>query len=281
MSCVVFPECTDYQKGPLCYACGVELCKKRRCHRKKRCPRGYSVEHIPPKAFFEQNKNIETIISNPVISEITVPSCSLCNHQASKSDEYFVRYIVILAAAYSPIADEILHKIGDKWRKNKKISREFSQAQHGFCDIQTPSGIIIGRQHTVTIPKKHLRHIYACLDKIAKALYYKHTGKYISNHMNLSWSNVLLHMRVTRLEITPLNPSMLSLIKTAFASMDTERSENGMTAIIRHRSLQNNLFRYAFLNLTFQNGDDWPIVFLSFYDSAQFIYLLDEKEENS
>lgn len=63
--------------------------------------------------------------------------------------------------------------------------------------------------------------------------------------------------------------------------MDTERSENGMTAIIRHRSLQNNLFRYAFLNLTFQNGDDWPIVFLSFYDSAQFIYLLDEKEENS
>lgn len=279
MSKPVFPECTDYQKGALCYACGLELCNKQRCGRKQRCPRGYSVEHIPPKAFFSQNKNIKGITSNPINSEITVPSCSPCNHQASKSDEYFVRYIVILAAAYSSIADEVLCRTRDKWHKNKKISREFSQAQHGFYDIRTPTGIVVTRSHAVTLPREHGVHFYECLKKIVRGLYYKHENKCLNKPVKLAWSSSLFLKRGFGLQTEPLNPEMLQVLQTAFASEDLERTENGMRALVRHRSLQNDLFRYAFLNLTFQNGDDWPIIFLSFYDSAQFIYLLDEKTE--
>lgn len=281
MSGSIFPECADFQKGPLCYSCGLELCNKRRCGRKQRCPRGCSVEHIPPKAFFSQHKHIKGITSNPIISEITVSSCFPCNQKASKSDEYFIRYIVILASAYSPIANEILCKTRDKWRKNKKISREFSQAKHGFYDIQTPSGIVVAHRHAVTLPQEHSDRFYECLHKIVKGLYYKHEGKCLNKPVKLAWASSLFRKRGFGLQTEPLNPEMLHVLKTAFASEDLERTENGMRALVRHRSLQNNLFRYAFLNLKFQNGDEWPIVFLSFYDSAQFIYLLDEKEENT
>lgn len=205
-------------------------------------PRGCSVEHIPPNAFFEQNKHI---ISKPLISEITVPSCFPCNQKASQSDEYFVRYIVLTSALYSPIAKKVFDKNKSKWFKNKKIGREFLHAPHGFLDIRTPTGIIIDRQYVIKLPKEHVANFYKCLDKIAKAIYYKHEGKVPQSPLRRAWINALFREVNLSVQTNPLSLALLVLLQSVFVSDDIERNEGGC----RFRPVTVPLFTEQFVQI--------------------------------
>ena len=280
MSGLVFPECPDYAEGEHCYSCNLILCDKKRCGRKNRCSRGCSKEHIPPKAFFSQNKKILTVKQNPPVEEITVPSCFPCNAKASKSDEYFVRYIVLLALDRSSHAQVLFRKNQSAWRKNKKMLREFQQSRLRKYDLCTPGNIIVGKKHAATLPPAPQEQFYKCMDKILKGLYYKHMGKCLMAPVLLVWATGMYETRGHSLIIPPLPQRTIEVLRNAFVSEDIEWEEDGILLKIKTRNLQNNLFRYAFMYTNTAEHKEFLFVFLSFFDAAQFIYLLDENLTN-
>lgn len=280
MSELVFPECPDYAAGEHCYNCNLILCARKRCNRKKYCSRGCSKEHIPPQAFFAQNKKFLTVRQNPPVQEITVPSCFPCNANASESDEYFVRYIVLVALDRSLYAQVLFKKNKSAWLKNKKMLRGFQQSRLRKYDLCTPENIIVGEKHAVTLPSAHQEQFYKCMDKIVKGLYYKHMGKCLTAPVSLVWATGMYETRVHSLIVPPLPQKTIEVLKNAFASEDIEREEDGILLKIKTRSLQNNLFRYAFMYTNTADHKEILFVFLSFFDAAQFIYVLDENLTN-
>ncbi len=274
MSGPIYPNCPNFTLGEHCYNCGVQLCSKIKCGRKNRCPAGYTKEHIPPKSFFEINKIIDSIDSNPPISDITVPSCLVCNNKASINDEYFVRYIVIMSAVRVEFPNKLLKETIRKFKRNQALIKEFSQAPYNMVDMVTPNNILVAKTQAIKMPEKHKIGFFACLEKIVKGLYYKHLGHVLTQNIHLAWTNSVFLAEGNILKIPFLPDNLVDILRTAFKEQYTERREGTLFLKVVNKGFQTNNFRYAFIFLRNQDGEEYLIVFLSFYEQSEFIYVL-------
>ena len=138
-------NCKDYvNKGKICYSCGKLLCENSKCKEQRYCKISKTLDHIPPKGLFEQNKGYPNIISNPEKNKITVPCCRECNNTYSKDEEPFLFYITLIAARYSKVAEYALQSNRFKSiEKNKAMGKLFFSNMKGSIDIKTKSGIYV------------------------------------------------------------------------------------------------------------------------------------------
>ena len=50
-------NCKEFiNKGKICYSCGKPLCENNNCKKKQHCPISKTLDNIPPRGLFEQNK---------------------------------------------------------------------------------------------------------------------------------------------------------------------------------------------------------------------------------
>ena len=128
----IHSNCTDYiNKGEICYSCGKQLCGHNNCKKKQICEISETLDHIPPKGLFEQNKGYPNIISNPEKNKITVPCCRECNNTYSKDEENFLLYITLLSAKYSEIAEYALKTRYRTLDNNNQLGRNYVNNMKG------------------------------------------------------------------------------------------------------------------------------------------------------
>lgn len=108
-------------------------------------------DHVPPKLIFPK----------PRPRLITVPACSICNHQASKDDEYF-RLVSVLEEKSGEhtsavgIQGSVLRSLERSEAKGLKTS---FQQQINYFDIVTEAGIYLGTSLGYEVDRSRLNRV--------------------------------------------------------------------------------------------------------------------------
>jgi len=137
-----------HDKGD-CYLCGAPATTR---------------DHIPPLGVFPEPRPTDLI---------TVPACSICNHDRSLHDEYF-RVVVAAGSRDSPQSIALLHqRIIPRMRKTPALIVEFMRSVQRV-DVHSADGIYLGRAPAFSFD--HPR-IQAVIDKIVRGLFFKRTKR--------------------------------------------------------------------------------------------------------
>ena len=270
-------NCKDYvNKEKFCYSCGKLLCENNKCKRQPHCKISKTLDHIPPKGLFEQNKGYPNIISNPEKSRITVPCCRECNNTYSKDEENFLIYITMIAAAKgNKIAEYALKNRYKTLDNNKKLGRNYFGNMKGNIYMPTESGIlekgiVFGLNRNIEV--ESIRKI---LTKIVRGFYYKYTNKILSKEVFWLADNVFymkkgLHYYL-RNPIPEYSKPLLEELNKCNGIISSKKDFNRM-ATFYNEQIESNVFNYSFIR--FQNEatslDDVLFV-LKFYNDAEFI----------
>ncbi len=125
-----------------------------------------SVEHVPPKCLFPEKKDAEGIDYR--INLITVPSCDVHNMATSKDDEYLMAVVVSHfennAVAHKHAGTKVLRSL---IKNNGSLARR-------ILDGSRPASV--NEQETRAL-KIETKRIYGEIEKIGRALHFKHFGK--------------------------------------------------------------------------------------------------------
>lgn len=120
-------------------------------------------EHIPARNLY---KDIGKL--NP----ITVPSCSECNKNFSKDEEYF-RNVMTSIQYENSISAGALFETTVKRSMQRKPSLGFSIFnQMSLIDIYCPSGVYMGRKTAWKLTQEDHGRIFRVLDKYIKGLFF-------------------------------------------------------------------------------------------------------------
>ena len=271
-------NCTDYiNKGKICYSCGKLLCENNKCKRQPHCKISKTLDHIPPKGLFEQNKGYPNIISNPEKNKITVPCCKECNNKYSKDEETFLFYITLIAARYSKIADYALKSNRFKsFKKNKAMRNLFFSNMRGPIDINTKSGIYVERGVIFGLNKdKEIASIQNILKKIVKGFYYKYTKTFLDKEVYYGEDNIFLrtddgfHYKTKNVIYANEKKTIYNLL----ADNKTVYDENSNSKIeVYGENIKSDIFYYGFIMPQNEKGQSERLLFvLRFYNSVEFI----------
>ena len=274
----IYLNCKDYViKGKICYSCGKQLCGHNNCKKKQICEILETLDHIPPKGLFEQNKGYPNIISNPERQKITVPCCRECNNTYSKDEENFLIYITMIAAAKGNKIAE--YALKDRYRtldNNKKLGRNYVNNIKCKIDIATKSGIYIEPGVMFEISKnKEIESINKILKKMVKGFYYKYTGKKLNKEV-LYFADNAFYMK-KGVNYHPKNP-IPKEIKPLLDELDKGnriiRSTKDLNRIATfyNDNIDSDVFSYSFIR--FQNkttSSDDVLFVLKFYNNVKFI----------
>lgn len=266
--------CKNYIKGQICYSCGKPLCENYKCKEQRYCKISKTLDHIPPKGLFKQNKGYPNIISNPEKQKITVPCCRECNNLYSKDEENFLIYITMIAAAKgSKIAEYALKNRYRTLDKNKLLARNYINNIKGKVDITTKSGIYIEPGVIFGINKnKEIESIQKILKKMVKGFYYQLTNKYLEKEVHCCYDNVFYKINMINAcfekdsipeQIKPL----LNETKKGNKILISEKDHN-KKIVFYNKEIQSDIFSYSFIN--FENKNCIAFVF-KFYDNLEFI----------
>jgi hypothetical protein len=125
-----------------------------------------SKEHVPPKCFFPEQKDIPTGMDYRK-NLVTVPSCREHNMRTSKDDEYLLAVVITHyqnnQAAYNHFMSKILRGLN----RNSHLAQRI---------VKSSTPIVIGGQSTAILNAESER-INSELKKIACGIYYHHFGK--------------------------------------------------------------------------------------------------------
>lgn len=250
-------NCKDYVKGPLCYACGVYTCIKKKCKNKKECPLFYTIEHIPPRAIFEQLKKVSTSLRNPNKDEITTTACSKCNNEYSKYDQIFVTYTALIAANLRPdILELALYNIKNNFSKDRKT---FNAIKNSFI----ASNVNNSKISIIAPPREHYFALKKVLIKIARGFYYKHTSQILEQELKY----IIDNSRIQKDSIFS-NLDIHNAINDLFTS--EYMCENGIKQI--SKNIQNRVFSYAIIeNLKAKDGEAKVMFIFKFYDAWEVV----------
>lgn len=270
-------NCKDYvNKEKICYSCGKLLCENNKCKRQPHCKISKTLDHIPPKGLFEQNKGYPNIISNPEKNKITVPCCRECNNTYSKDEENFLLYITMIAAAKgNKIAEYALRNRYRTLDNNKKLGRNYVNNMKGNTYMPTESGIlekgiVFGLNRNIEV--ESIRKI---LTKIVRGFYYKYTNKILSKEVFWLADNVFymkkgLHYYL-RNPIPEYSKPLLEELNKCNGIISSKKDFNRM-ATFYNEQIESNVFNYSFIR--FQNETtslDDVLFVLKFYNDAEFI----------
>ena len=269
-------NCKDYvNKEKICYSCGKLLCENNKCKEQRYCKISKTLDHIPPKGLFEQNKGYPNIISNPEKQKITVPCCRECNNIYSKDEENFLLYITILSAKYSEIAEYALKTRYRTLDNNNQLGRNYVNNMKGNTYIPTKSGIYEPAKIFGMHKDREIKSIKTILAKIVKGFYYKYTGKILSKEV-LCFADNVFYMKkglnyYLRNPIPEYSKPLLDELNKGNRIIRSKRDLNRI-ATFYNDNIESDVFSYSFIR--FQNesnlSDDVMFV-LKFYNNVEFI----------
>lgn len=270
-------NCKDYvNKEKICYSCGKPLCENNKCKRQSHCKISKTLDHIPPKGLFEQNKGYPNIISNPEKQKITVPCCRECNNIYSKDEENFLLYITILSAKYSEIAEYALKTRYKTLDNNNLLARNYVNNMKGDIYLPTKSGIYESAKIFGMHKDREIKSIQKILAKIVKGFYYKYTNKVLKKEVHYLADNVFVRINSTGY-YCPMNPIsdkaklLLDELKKGNKSFSSPKDSNRITTFY-NENIKDDIFSYGFIR--FQNDklsvDDILFV-ITFYNNLEFV----------
>jgi hypothetical protein len=271
-------NCKDYTEGKICYSCGKQLCGHNNCKKKQICEISETLDHIPPKGLFEQNKGYPNIISNPKKQKITVPCCKECNNTYSKDEEIFLIYITMIAAAKgSKIAE---YALKDRYRtlnNNKKLGRNYVNNIKGKTYIPTESGILEPGMEFGLNKDREIKSIQKILVKIVKGFYYKYIGKTLNKEVHYCADNIFY----TKIGLKyypkhPLSEKNRLLIKELKKidgkfNLNSKKDSDRLTTFY-NENIKDDIFSYGFIR--FQNEKysvDDVLFVITFYNNLEFV----------
>lgn len=117
-------------------------------------------DHIPPKSFFPKPRPSNLI---------TVPSCSKCNRDPGKDEEYFLATLMFGNAGVSPTGKKLWNeKLHRMYQKNKGLKKIIAKNLRAI-ELNTPQGIYLGKQMAITYDESRLSKV---VQKIVRGLYF-------------------------------------------------------------------------------------------------------------
>lgn len=122
-----------------------------------------SREHAPPSCIFPDASSLGRDARRNLI---TVPSCDQHNSHKSKDDEFLRAFLVLHAAPTSPAARREFNG------KLLRANRRKPDAHQAFFTDHGP--LYSGKMHMVKLDRDRLD---ACIDRLARALFYSAFGK--------------------------------------------------------------------------------------------------------
>ena len=270
-------NCKYYVQGKICYSCGKQLCGHNNCKKKQICEISETLDHIPPKGLFEQNKGYPNIISNPERNKIAVPCCRECNNTYSKDEENFLLYITMIAAAKgSKIAEYALKNRYRTLDKNKLLARNYINNINGKVDITTKSGIYIEPGVMFGLSKnKEIESIKKILVKIVKGFYYKYTGKTLNKEVlyfadNVFYTQIGLNY-YPKHPIPEYSKPLLDELKKGNRIIRSKKDFNRIATFYNDK-IESDVFSYSFIRFQNESNSSDDVMFvLKFYNDAEFI----------
>jgi hypothetical protein len=165
------------------------------------CDRGAtSDDHIPPKCFFPEQKDVPKG-KNYRVNLITVPSCEDHNLKTSKDDEYIWSIIALHWQNHPEVQEYSTKKIKRALARNKKFFYLLFGEQNKYYRFTHDNEDLIA----VTLD---INRISKSMQKIAAGVYY--------NHFQKKWKGeILIHPRSLTAILNELNPVLYSLIQIA------------------------------------------------------------------
>lgn len=164
---------------PTCYMCEKE---------------STSVEHAPPRCIFPEQKDLQPG-EDYRVNLITVPSCDEHNTQKSKEDEYLLYILPSTIGSNEVGLNHFLTKV------QRAISRKASLAGQL---VKNPVPVTIHDTETdiwssAVALEIDMGRIQDVLEKVGRAIYFKHTGKKHLGHVSvvgnfsLNLQNIILN----------------------------------------------------------------------------------------
>ena len=188
-----------------CYLCGLENAD--------------SSDHIPPKNIFLKKNRVGLI---------TVPAHINCNKQYDKDDEYF-RY-AILIPAYWESKDAI-----ELW--NTKIKKHIHRPEkRGFktyllehiksVGVKTPAGIYLGKSDAAYLDAGRIHNV---VQRIARGLFYKHTGNILPLELYLKVDSSLGDSSIRKIRTSKESKNKFISIGNSIFKYHWEKSKENKT----------------------------------------------------
>lgn len=269
-------NCKDYVQGKICYSCGKQLCGHNNCKKKQICEISETLDHIPPKGLFEQNKGYSNIISNPKKQKITVPCCRECNNTYSKDEENFLLYITMIAAAKgSKIAEYALKYRYRTLDNNKKLGRNYVNNMKGNTYMPTKSGIYEPAKIFGMHKDREIKSIQKILVKIVKGFYCKYTNKVLKKEVLYLADNVF-YTKIG-LKFYPKHPipeyskPLLDELKKGNRIIRSKRDLNRIATFYNNK-IESDVFSYSFIRFQNESNSSDDVMFvLKFYSNVKFI----------
>lgn len=212
-----------------------------------------SVEHVPPKCIFPEQKDILNEIDLRK-NLITVPSCDLHNSSKSKDDEYLFYCLAISILSNNYAINQFATKIKRAIDRNPNLIRQFLnnstsvilEDENGF---RFPSmGVFIDRDRLNNIFKH-----------IGYALYY--------SIKSLKWpSNIFVHPEFL-MHLQEENRFELNNLMAGF-SADLDK----YFASLKYYGDNQEIFKYQYI----EDGKDFTIRLYFYGDSKVTIFLTDK-----
>lgn len=274
----IHSNCKNYiNNGKVCYSCGKLLCENYKCKDQRYCKISKTLDHIPPKGLFEQNKGYPNIISNPEKQKITVPCCRECNNIYSKDEENFLLYITMIAAAKgNKIAEYAIKKRYRSLDKNKLLAKNYISNMKGKIDITTKSGIYIEPGMLFELNKnREIASIQKILVKIVKGFYYKYTGKTLNKEVlyfadNVFYTQIGLNY-YPKHPIPEYSKPLLDELKKGNRIIRSKKDFNRIATFYNDK-IESDVFSYSFIRFKNESNSSDDVMFvLKFYNDAEFI----------
>ena len=128
-----------------------------------------SVEHVPPRCFFPQKKDLPNGVDLRK-QLITVPSCDVHNTEKSMDDVYLLYAVSMNIPNNLTASDHFTKKIMRSINRNPSVIKRFTEKHIPVKVEDTESGEI----HETLALKVDLQRIKNTLEMIGRALYFHH-----------------------------------------------------------------------------------------------------------
>lgn len=273
----IHSKCKEFiNSGKICYSCGRELCRNNKCKKKQQCGILKTLEHIPPKSLFEQNKGFSNINANPEENKITVSCCGKCNNTYSKDDEIFVTFITMIASRTSKIAEYAYEKNRVRGiRKNRRLLRDIQNNIKGWANIKSPLGIYSGEKvRTLVVPKEIRISMFNVLKKIVKGYYYKRTNNFLDEELiKYGWDNFFFKQNAITgyYGNNKISEDTIKVIREIERGKKEIREGNSVIYVYTE-DIKAGVFSYSFCDYPKDDTDRRIIFVMTFYDSQKFIF---------
>jgi hypothetical protein len=207
-----------------------------------------SVEHVPPRCLFPEKKDLPPEID--LRKElITVPSCDEHNTQTSKDDEYLL-YVLLMNIANNKYAENhFTTKVIRAIQRNPSVMALISKYSMPVVAKDNHTGEV----HNTTAFKIDVKRINLAMDKIGRALYFKHFKIKWCGSISV-YPNFLLSLEdANSIEINENNKNLDEAVDELFESLE-------------HLGSNRQIFSYQIVSTDYEVPH---IMRLHFYEGAR------------